>query len=162
AASTNDIGGLILTGTVRITHTTVASNTGQGVAIQGNGLVLRAVAVANNAGGNCATWGGSVANSDYSVSSDDTCATFFLGANTLNNTPHTRLALLTFHPGTATWYHPTLLGSALHERVPAGDCVARDQLGQPRPSGSAPNCDTGAFEFQNLHLTYVPIVRKQP
>ncbi|MDW8351237.1 MAG: choice-of-anchor Q domain-containing protein [Anaerolineae bacterium] len=153
-----NIGGAILTGTAYLTHTTVASNTGAGLAIGGSGLVIRATAVAHHAGNNCVSWGGSVSNSDYSVSDDTTCATFFAGTNALNNTPFMRLGPLTFHSATGTWYHPTLVGSLLHERVPAGDCPLTDQLGQPRPG--VLHCDTGAFELQSFYRVFAPIVRR--
>lgn len=158
-ASSTGIGGAILTGTARLTHTTVASNTGVGLALGGSALVVRATAVAHHTGGNCANWGGSVSNSDYSVSDDATCASFFVGTNALNNAAFTRLAPLALHLGTGTWYHATLVGSVLHERVPAGDCPATDQLGQPRPGVAA--CDTGAFELQSFFRVFAPIVRRQ-
>ncbi|MDW8292888.1 MAG: choice-of-anchor Q domain-containing protein [Anaerolineae bacterium] len=156
-AGSGGVGGAILTGTARLTHTTVASNTGVGVAIGGTGLTIRATVVAHHSS-NCVNWGGSVSNSDYSVSDDGSCSTFFVGTNALNNASFTRLAPLAFHAGTGTWYHPTLIGSVLHERVPVGDCPTTDQLGQPRPGVLA--CDTGAFELQSFFRVFAPIVRR--
>ncbi len=151
--------GIALTGTAYLTHTTVASNTGAGVGLAGTSLSLRAVALAHHSGGNCLNQGGSVVNSDASVSDDGSCSVFFVGSGALNNAANVKLLPLTFHAPSSMWYHPTALGSDLHDRVPYAFLAGIDQLGQPRPSGTL-HADTGAFEFQNLHRVFAPIVRK--
>jgi len=130
-----------LIGTAYLTHTTIASNTGDGLGYSGVNINAYGVLIAYNRY-NCTTWGGSALNAAHSLSSDNSCPAGF----TNNTDPLLQPLALN---GGATPNHALLPGSPALEGVPT--CGAsEDQRGVSRPQG--PQCDIGAFELEATDL----------
>ena len=137
-------GGMYLNySTVTVTNATIAGNS----AAQGAGVVLsdlarsatfRNVALADNAGGNCAIRATGAWTAEFSLSSDDTCRCG----------PGRDGVDLLLDPladnGGPTKSHLPRTGSPAIDGGTTSGCPATDQRGAPRPVGAS--CDVGAVE----------------
>jgi uncharacterized repeat protein (TIGR01451 family) len=141
-SSTGGGSNVILTGTAYLTHTTIASNTGGGLAYLGVNVNAYGVLIAYNSY-DCTSWvNNAVLNATDSLSSGGGCPSGFI----TNADP--LLEPLASNGG-ATPNHALKPGSPALEGVAA--CGAdEDQRGVSRPQGQA--CDIGAFEMNATNL----------
>jgi uncharacterized repeat protein (TIGR01451 family) len=141
-SSTGGGSNVILTGTAYLTHTTIASNTGGGLAYLGVNVNAYGVLIAYNSY-DCTSWvNNAVLNATDSLSSGGGCPSGFI----TNADP--LLEPLASNGG-ETPNHALKPGSPALEGV--ATCGAgEDQRGVSRPQGQA--CDIGAFEMNATNL----------
>jgi len=136
--------------TLTMTNVTIAANSassGGGLrrTTAGNDTVLKNVIIAANSGGNCAATNGSIASAGHNLSTDASCAPYFVAAGDQNNVNPGLGALQNNGGPTLTRAIPN--GSAAMNTGDNNGCPATDQRGVTRPSGGT--CDIGAYEYDS-------------
>ena len=139
-------------GQVWLTHTTVTSNTGQGLNNSGRAFIVRNTIVANSITSNdCA---GAITSNSYNTSSDLSCASFVQPGDQQNQTLHLAPLAANGGPMVGVNGEQPMLTHALRNGSPAIDAgfcdVSEDQRGQARPNPISPFCDVGAYESNLL------------
>ena len=141
-------GGIYARGAVTLTNSTIYGNSagaGRGGVYGSNSwgtfsLTIDNSIIANNAGGDCGSNGGTWTSTGYNIDSDGTCLALSTGPGDFTSAGFTLPALAS--NGGSTMTHALLPGSPA---IDAGSCVtATDQRGIVRPQGIA--CDIGAYE----------------
>ncbi|HEX6553436.1 MAG TPA: HYR domain-containing protein [Ktedonobacteraceae bacterium] len=154
--SAGDVGGGIRNeGTLSISNSTFAN----GSAFFGGGLSNKATVniggsiVANNRGGNCSMFEGTLNDQGYNLDSDGRC---FTASTSLHTNP--LLAGLADNGG-STQTQALQQGSPAIDQIPAASCPKADQRGVTRPDDNETACDIGAYESSyddDLGLINVP------
>ena len=158
-ASTAAGGGIENGGAITLTNVTIDGNR----AVQGGGIYsmsgsvqLKNSIVANSfAGGNCS---GTITSNGNNLSSDNTCASYFIAAGDLDNVDPLLGPLQ--DNGGATQTHALIAGSPAIDSGSNSGCPSADQRGLTRPvdgnfDGTA-TCDIGAYEFGEPVPTATP------
>ncbi len=142
------------------TATPTPNRSGGGIANIGSagGIVISKSILADSAGGNCGT-GGSIDNLGDNISDDASCNFgSSMGANlaTIGDSVNPLLAVngLQFNGGLTETIGLQTASPAI-SAIPAAQCPATDQRGDPRPAPSQAGCDIGAFELQGTSTIYV-------
>jgi hypothetical protein len=137
-------------GHATIVGSTVATNTGAGVAGPANAITLAGAILFGNAGGNCS---GAPIDDGYNISDDTTCG---LTATTSHQGTHTvidaQLGTLSLTSGALKTVSITASSDA-YDSVPAnatgvlaGLCAGSDEEGVPRLQPGQESCDAGAYQ----------------
>ena len=149
-------GGIANYGTLTLTNSTLSGNSAPysgGIFNSYATATLKNTIVANSpSGGNCVVPSGPFTSQGHNLSSDGTCAGFFMQPSDMNSTaPLLDLDGLKDNGG-PTHTIALLAGSPAIDAIPASNCtdvagnlVETDQRGVARPQG--PACDIGAFEL---------------
>jgi hypothetical protein len=133
-------------GTLSVTHSTIADNTGgaTGAGISPNGTAtvpLKSTVLADNGGGNCRT--AAITSSGGNIEDGTTCGFATTGTDKPSTEP--LLAALANNGG-PTQTRALMAGSPAIDAAPDCSSLTVDQRGFGRPGGAA--CDSGAFEVQ--------------